>query len=235
MLRHRHIAKLFTLLTAALLLLALPRYAQAQRVRYVQYNSTHALAVPENPAYRFQWTMTWGNQNLPIPIQSTTNVTENIRWDRRNTHYDITVYPILDSVGCLGEPVYLRVYTVDYLSLHAFNDVFFTQVNQAVTGDVSDNDFDELGLILIYNPTLVSGPSNGTVSMDVMGEFTYTPDPGFTGIDYFVYEVRTDADPSMFGTAQVTIVVRDDDEIAELYVEKTGPEKALYGERIQYS
>lgn len=221
-----------------ILLSAVPRYAHAQNVRFVQYNSTHALSVPENPAYRFEWSMTWGNQARPIIINSKTNVTENIRWDRQNTFYDITVYPVLDSVGCLGEPVQLRVYTVDYLSLHAFNDVYYTRIGESVVGDVSENDFDELGLNLIYNPTLISGPSNGSLNLGLLGttgEFTYTPDPGFVGVDYFVYEVRTDADPSMFASARVTIVVRDDDAVAELYVEKTGPEKALFGERIVYN
>jgi gliding motility-associated-like protein/uncharacterized repeat protein (TIGR01451 family) len=116
--------------------------------------------------------------------------------------------------------------------------VYYTRVEEPVTGDVSENDFDELGLNLIYTPTLVSGPSNGALDLGLLGptgEFTYTPDPGFVGVDHFVYEVRTDADPSMYATAVVTIVVRDDDAVAELYVEKTGPEKALFGERIEYS
>jgi len=108
-----------------------------QNVRYVQYNTIHALSVPPNPAYSFKWSMTWGATEKPININSTTNQTENIRWDRKSTQYNISVYPILDSVDCPGEPIYMTVFTVDYLSLHAFDDVYYIEPDQSFTGDVS--------------------------------------------------------------------------------------------------
>jgi gliding motility-associated-like protein/uncharacterized repeat protein (TIGR01451 family) len=204
-------------------------------VRYVQCNSVHALSVPENPDYSFEWSMTRGFTNIPMNINSTSNVTENITWDFCDTYYDISVYPILDSVGCKGEPIYMRIYTVDYLSLHAFNDVFFIQKNDTLRADVSTNDFDEMGFDLIYNPTLISNPRHGEVVMTAWGEFVYTPNPNFVGIDTFVYEVHNNANPDMYTNAMVTIVVKEPGKTANLYVEKIGPLKALIGGTIDYS
>ena len=52
---------------------------------------------------------------------------------------------------------------------------------------------------------LQSGPSNGTVSLSTDGSFTYTPNPGFEGVDQFVY-VASDFSQSS-APATVTIVV----------------------------
>lgn len=211
--------------------------ASGQNKRYVKYNSIHALSVPENPDYSFTWQMTWGPSNNPITIFSTTNVTENIRWSHQDTYYNISVFPTCDSTGCLGEPIYMTVYTVDYLSLHAFDDVYCASANEVFTGNVSLNDFDETGAGMIFNPTLIDSANHGTVSMTVWGEFTYTPDPGFTGVDQFVYELNNDANPSMSTEATVYITVQNkvvNDNFADLYVEKIGPRKALFGKEINY-
>ncbi len=224
-----------TFLLIFVLMLVLPAFAQ--NVRYVKNNSIHALAVPENPAYSFEWSMTWGSANNPVTIFSKTNVTENIRWSHDDTFYKITVYPICDSTGCMGEPIYMTVYTVDYLSLHAFDDVFCASANEVFTGNVSVNDFDETGAGMIYNPTLIDSANHGTVSMTVWGEFTYTPNPGYVGSDEFVYEVSNDANPSMSTEATVYITVQNkvvNDKFADLYIEKIGPNKALYGKEINY-
>jgi hypothetical protein len=199
----------------------------AQNVRYVQYNSTHALSVPENADYKFIWSMTWGNTNIPvdIPDPDTTNVTGDITWSHRNTHYNVSVYPILDSVGCLGEPIYMTVYTVDHASLIAGDDVFYTHVNVPVNCDVSRNDFDYDGLDFYYTAVPVSDPKHGTVSMPSSGLYTYTPDTGFVGNDSFVYEVWNE--DNYYVNALVTIVVSDNDKIADLYIEKTGPVRII--------
>jgi uncharacterized repeat protein (TIGR01451 family) len=209
--------------------------ATGQNVRFVQYNSTHALSVPDNDAYSFQWSMTWGPANIPITITSTSNVTNNIHFNQRNAVYNVSVYPVLDSVGCLGEPIYMTIYTVDYLSLHAFDDVFYVLKDDTLNADVSLNDFDDMGHQLIYNPTLIIPPHNGTASMTVWGEFQYIPNPGFVGRDSFIYEVRNDANPSMYAYAWAYIVVQERTTIADLYIEKTGPAKALYNSDINYT
>lgn len=209
----------------------LPSFGQKQR--YVELNSIHALAVPENPDYRFEWDITYGVAGS-LQVPSTTNFTHNIYWSERTT-YHVTVTPVLDSVDCYGESVTLDVIVVDYLSLHTFDDVYFTNINTMVSGDVSENDFDETGSRIDYNPTPVIQPRNGTVELSIDGTFNYTPEPGFVGIDSFVYEAFNSHDIPMFANSKVYIVVKDPSTQANLIVEKTGPKKALFGERITYS
>lgn len=205
----------------------------AQKTRYVELNSIHALSVPENPDYRFQWEISYG-LNGALNVPSTSNVTQNIVWSNRTT-YHVTVYPILDSVSCYGESVTLDVIVVDYLSLHTFDDIYFTNRNEAVSGNVGDNDFDETGANIYYNPTPVSMPSNGSLEMFPDGSFTYTPNPGFIGTDEFVYDAYNDNQIPMYSNAKATIVVQDNTTQADLHIEKTGPAKALFGERITYT
>jgi gliding motility-associated-like protein/uncharacterized repeat protein (TIGR01451 family) len=211
-------------------------YSYAQNTRYVEWNSKHSLFVPENPDYSYEWTLTWGGNNQQIPIYSTTNVTDTISWDRPDTRYKVSVRPY-DSNGCWGEPIYMVVFTVDTLSLHAFDDVFYIPKDSTLEADVSVNDFDENGLYMIYNQELVSDPKNGTVTIDGSGKFTYIPSPGFVGIDSFVYEVNVYTSPEygMSDNATVYIVVTDNNQSANLYIEKTGPAKALFGETIEYT
>lgn len=205
----------------------------AQKKRYVELNSIHALSVPENPDYKFDWELTYGTNGFQ-QINSKTNVTENITWSVK-TNYHATVRPILDSVGCYGEPVSLDISVVEYLSLHTFDDVYFTDINTPVDGNVSLNDFDEKGSVINYNPTPVIQPQHGTVEMSIDGTFTYTPENGFRGIDYFVYEAFNSFDAPMYSNSKVTIVVKEPSPQADLKIVKTGPEKALFGERITYS
>ena len=62
-----------------------------------------------------------------------------------------------------------------------------TTCDITVTGNVLDNDSDADcdGL----TATLVSGPANGTATLEADGAYTYTPNPGFIGHDVFVYEI----------------------------------------------
>lgn len=209
--------------------------------RYVQCGSTHALYVPFDSAYSYSWSMTRGATQVPMDITSTENVTENIVWDYCGYQFDISVVPILDSVGCKGEPIYMRVHTVDFLSLHALDDVFYVQKDDTLHADVSTNDFDELEHTLFYTTEPVIATKHGTLTLDGWGLFTYTPDPGFVGIDTFVYDVSIfiSDDPTktviMSANAMVTIVVLDREQDANLYIEKTGPLKALIGGTIEYT
>lgn len=59
-----------------------------------------------------------------------------------------------------------------------------TQLNVAAPG-VLGNDSDLNGDPLTAN--LVSGPANGSLTLNADGSFTYTPDPGTSGLDSFVY------------------------------------------------
>ena len=58
--------------------------------------------------------------------------------------------------------------------------------------------------------SIASGPAGGAVSTTA-SSFTYTPDPGFTGPDSFVYEV---SDGALSATGTVSVTVREGDTLA---------------------
>ncbi len=93
----------------------------------------------------------------------------------------------------------------------AKNDINSTLINTPVGGNVITNDKDPDGDALSVNGTLVSGPSNGSVTINSNGVYTYTPNTDFTGTDHFTYEVCDDGTPSLCDQAIVTIeVVKND-------------------------
>lgn len=72
---------------------------------------------------------------------------------------------------------------------------------------VLDNDSDPDGDDLTVNTSPVSGPSNGSLTLNADGSFEYTSAQDFTGTDRFTYEVKD----GNGGTDQatVTITVKD--------------------------
>jgi hypothetical protein len=53
--------------------------------------------------------------------------------------------------------------------------------------------------------SVVDGVSNGTLSLNEDGSFTYTPDPGFTGEDSFTYEADDGDQATDQGTATINV------------------------------
>ncbi|MDP2115413.1 MAG: Ig-like domain-containing protein, partial [Bacteroidota bacterium] len=92
----------------------------------------------------------------------------------------------------------------------ATNDVNITFKNRAVSGNVLINDAGFYG----FNPTVGTiaelMPVNGTLSISPNGQYTYTPNNGFTGADNFYYSVCTLEDPTDCDTVKVTIRVLED-------------------------
>jgi len=70
-----------------------------------------------------------------------------------------------------------------------------------VLGNDTDSDGDPL------TATLLTGPVNGTLTLDVNGGFTYTPDFNFVGTDNFTYQA-CDQEP-LCDQATVTITIED--------------------------
>ncbi len=90
----------------------------------------------------------------------------------------------------------------------AIDDINNTQVNIPVTGNTLTNDSDPEGGNLTVNTTPIN-PTNGTVTIDALGNYTFTPDTGFVGNGTFEYEVCDDGNPIECDIAIVTIVVID--------------------------
>jgi hypothetical protein len=70
------------------------------------------------------------------------------------------------------------------------------------------NDTDPEGDNLTVTTTPVSGPSNGTLTLNADGTFSYTHDGGASTSDSFVYEVCDDGSPVECSTATVSIGIR---------------------------
>lgn len=89
----------------------------------------------------------------------------------------------------------------------AVNDTANTTLNNAVNIDLQANDTDAEDGVPTGTPTLVSGPNNGSVVINALGEAVYTPNNGFTGMDSFTYRaVDSDGTPSgNIATATVTV------------------------------
>ena len=82
-------------------------------------------------------------------------------------------------------------------------DTTFSAPDPGVLGTDTDANGDTLSVTGV-----VSGPTNGSASVNASGSFTYTPDSGFTGQDSFTYEVT---DGNATDTATVTLDVRLED------------------------
>jgi hypothetical protein len=90
----------------------------------------------------------------------------------------------------------------------AMPDNVVTQQGSPVTSSVLGNDYDpDLGQILtaslVTNPT----PTQGTVTMNPNGTYTFTPNPAFVGTVVFKYKVCDNGSPSLCDTTSVTIKV----------------------------
>ncbi|MDW3645914.1 MAG: Ig-like domain-containing protein [Bacteroidia bacterium] len=112
----------------------------------------------------------------------------------------------------------------------AMDDAVVTGMTQEVRWSVAINDVNTNGGNAIYN--LVEPPLSGMMnSFNVKnGLFSYTPAPGFTGMDKFVYEA---CDPQGCSRATVYITVftnpinRPADLVSSLSVEQNGPDAKL--------
>ena len=95
-------------------------------------------------------------------------------------------------------------------ALVAVNDTYTAtegQPLQITAPGVLENDSAPSGDTL--TTTLLNGPTNGTLSLNANGSFIYTPDPGFTGTDAFVYNA-TDGSLNDTATAIITVTETTD-------------------------
>ncbi|WP_394342378.1 Ig-like domain-containing protein [Taibaiella koreensis] len=88
----------------------------------------------------------------------------------------------------------------------AVNDTVSTPMNTPLNGIVTDNDTCRIGPCN-YSPLASDPPTNGTVTINPDGTYTYTPNPGFSGTDTFSYVVCNSATPVACDTAMVFLTV----------------------------
>ena len=85
----------------------------------------------------------------------------------------------------------------------ATDDVYILAQGVQINGNVLSNDYDAQGDSQTVNTTPVTAPQNGILILNANGSFTYTPNPGFTGTDQFVYEVCDNGTPIACKSATV--------------------------------
>jgi hypothetical protein len=96
----------------------------------------------------------------------------------------------------------------------AVNDSYTTEVGTTLTvpaDGVLDNDSDSDGDTL--TPTLVAGPSQGTLTLSPDGSFTYTPNAGVTGQDTFTYTANDGKADSNVATVTISVTVPQTDTV----------------------
>jgi len=98
----------------------------------------------------------------------------------------------------------------------AVDDGDLTDEDTAVTIDVLTNDYDIDGTIDPTTVAIVSGPANGSLSVDpVSGVVTYTPNPDYNGSDSLTYTVDDDEGAtSNVATVTITVVGVNDPPVA---------------------
>lgn len=87
----------------------------------------------------------------------------------------------------------------------ALNDAKTTAKNTSVKIIVLANDLSTTAPLVPSSVTVVSGPDNGTTSVNGIGEVTYTPLTGFVGSDSFIYSVSDEAAESSQATVYITV------------------------------
>ena len=113
---------------------------------------------------------------------------------------DSLTYQICDFINACDEgTIYFEVIPVNDTPI-AIDDEFTTDEDIDLIGTVADNDSDPEGDALTF--AVNDQPSNGSVTMNGDGSFTYTPNPEFSGSDSFTY---TACDPS--GTCDEATVI----------------------------
>ena len=112
-----------------------------------------------------------------------------------------------DANGNIGIPV---VSTISKQTNHApvaSDDHHSLGVNTNHIANVLDNDSDGDGDNI--DASLVDSPSNGTIIFNVDGEFNYTPNTDYVGLDSISYKICDDGIPSLCDTAVVYFEVLD--------------------------
>ncbi len=129
---------------------------------------------------------------------------------------DSLVYQVCDNLDasfCSVATVYFVVSEAGAIS--AENNTYTLDRNTTYDDDLAANVNDPSGQGVVFTTTPVSGPENGTITLNTDGTFTYTPNENFFGRDSVRYEVCVQNNPTQCvqATAFFLVVIPDDDDI----------------------
>jgi VCBS repeat-containing protein len=135
------------------------------------------------------------NVNI-VPIVNASNGTFNITPSGDFTYTpnlnfngaDTVVMAVCDNLGsCINDTIFITVNPINDLPI-IISENIVVQLNTSFTGNILTNDSDVEGP-LTADILPIFGPLNGTINMASNGDFTYTPNNGFQGIDLMWFQV----------------------------------------------
>ncbi|MFW0718228.1 DUF7507 domain-containing protein [Pedobacter sp. N23S346] len=118
---------------------------------------------------------------------------------------DSFVYTVKDQSGVTSNPATVNI-TITATIPVAVNDVTKTGFNTPIQMDILGNDSGNGATIDRSSIQIITQPKNGTVRVNTDGTVLYTPNPGFTGVDTFIYRVK-DANGNWTNDAIGTITI----------------------------
>lgn len=131
--------------------------------------------------------------------------------------FDFDTITLTTSIGTVSlegsndfgnDPNYDTLFYLSNTAPSAVNDSMTTNEDVPATLNVLLNDSDPDGDSL--SAVLVSGPTNGSVTLSSPGSFTYTPNPNYHGPDSFTYKANDGGADSNTATVTVTVVSVND-------------------------
>ena len=155
-----------------------------------------------------------------IPIEDPTNGDVILNGDGTytytpNEHFygdDSFVYEVCndeDPQECKTATVYITVNPVNDPPL-AVDDNYYIDEDVTLNGNVIPNDSDvDVEDDITVNTTPISDVTNGILTLNDDGTFTYTPNLGYVGEDNFTYEICDNGVPQACDQADVTITIND--------------------------
>jgi len=147
------------------------------------------ISVVGNPDFVYQW------DNGAFPIGNTLTI-----GGLESGDYNLLV---TDVNNCESN-ILIYVDFIDISTVAANNDSTVTPVNVPVTIIVVANDTGDVATI-----NLINQATNGFVSYSGNGDYLYTPNPGFVGLDSFIYEICDLACVNACETATVYIRITE--------------------------
>jgi gliding motility-associated-like protein len=125
---------------------------------------------------------------------------------------DMVVISVCDAgnpmpAACVNDTIFITVDPVND-DITIVNDNNFTNEDTPLNGGIlTAGDFDTDTTALTVNTTPVSGPANGGFVINAAGNYTYTPDAGFNGVDTIILNVCDAGTPMPATCANDTLII----------------------------
>lgn len=168
------------------------------------------------------WTWSGRRRSVTWTVGNTNSISFSVYPTGAVSHKGITVTPI-DANGNFGVSSGFLRYDAPPNTLPpvAVDDTYDATEDVPLTIDVAnglrsnDIDTDNTPFINPLVTRLILAPANGTATLEPSGAFTYSPNPGFNGVDTFLYAVNDGAFFSNAATVTINVAAVNDAPIAK--------------------